>query len=74
MSETVLKIEALTKTYDLGKRNVQALVNLNLEVKKRRIRRDHGSIRIRQNHAAQRVRMHRQTNQRQSLLGWHRRC
>ena len=34
MSETVLKIEDLTKTYALGKRNVPALSNLNLEVKK----------------------------------------
>ena len=34
MSEIVLKIENLTKTYNLGKRNVQPLTNLNLEVKK----------------------------------------
>ena len=34
MSNTVLKIENLSKTYSLGKRNVQALSNLNLEVKK----------------------------------------
>jgi putative ABC transport system ATP-binding protein len=34
MSETVLKIEKLSKTYSLGKRNVQALTNMNLEVKK----------------------------------------
>src|SRR5512138_196909 len=34
MSETVLKIENLSKTYLLGKRNVQALSNLNMEVKK----------------------------------------
>ena len=34
MSETVLKIEKLSKTYSLGKRNIQALSNVNLEVKK----------------------------------------
>lgn len=34
MSEIVLKIENLTKTYKLGKRQVQPLYNLNLEVKK----------------------------------------
>ena len=34
MSETVLKIENLSKTYSLGKRNVEALSNLSLEVKK----------------------------------------
>jgi putative ABC transport system ATP-binding protein len=34
MSDTVLKIENLTKNYTLGKRDVQALSNLNLEVKK----------------------------------------
>jgi putative ABC transport system ATP-binding protein len=34
MSETVLKLENLSKTYSLGKRNVQALSNLNLEVNK----------------------------------------
>jgi putative ABC transport system ATP-binding protein len=34
MSETVLKIENLSKNYSLGKRNVQALNNLSLEVKK----------------------------------------
>jgi len=34
MSETVLKIENLTKTYKLGKRDVHPLTNLNLEVKK----------------------------------------
>jgi putative ABC transport system ATP-binding protein len=34
MSETVLKIENLSKTYSLGKRNVLALSNMNLEVKK----------------------------------------
>ena len=34
MSELVLKIENLTKTYKLGKRDVQPLTNLNLEVKK----------------------------------------
>jgi putative ABC transport system ATP-binding protein len=32
MSETVLKIENLNKAYALGKRNVQALSNLNLQV------------------------------------------
>ena len=34
MSETVLKLENLSKTYSLGKRNVQALSNLNLQVNK----------------------------------------
>ncbi len=34
MSELVLKIEKLTKNYNLGKRGVAALSNLNLEVKK----------------------------------------
>lgn len=34
MSEVALKIENLTKNYMLGKREVQALSNLNLEVKK----------------------------------------
>ena len=34
MSETALKIENLTKSYMLGKREVQALINLNVEVKK----------------------------------------
>jgi putative ABC transport system ATP-binding protein len=34
MSETALKIENLTKSYTLGKREVPALINLNLEVKK----------------------------------------
>ncbi len=34
MSELVLKIENLTKTYTLGKREVQPLTNLNLEIKK----------------------------------------
>lgn len=34
MSEVVLKIENMSKTYTLGKRNVQALSNLNLQVKK----------------------------------------
>ncbi|MGD6934398.1 MAG: ABC transporter ATP-binding protein [Candidatus Bathyarchaeia archaeon] len=34
MSEIALKIENLTKSYMLGKREVQALTNLNLEVKK----------------------------------------
>ena len=34
MSEIVLKIENLTKIYKLGKRDVQPLTNLNLEVKK----------------------------------------
>ena len=34
MSEVVLKIENMSKSYPLGKRNVQALFNLNMEVKK----------------------------------------
>ena len=34
MSEVVLKIENMSKTYTLGKRNVRALSNLNLQVKK----------------------------------------
>jgi putative ABC transport system ATP-binding protein len=34
MSETVLKIENLTKTYKLDKREVRPLTNVNLEVKK----------------------------------------
>jgi putative ABC transport system ATP-binding protein len=34
MSEAVLKLENLSKTYSLGKRNVQALSNLNLQVNK----------------------------------------
>ena len=34
MSDLVLKIENLTKTYKLGKRGVQPLTDLNLEVKK----------------------------------------
>jgi putative ABC transport system ATP-binding protein len=34
MSESVLKIENVSKTYMLGKRSVQALSNLNLQVKK----------------------------------------
>jgi putative ABC transport system ATP-binding protein len=34
MSEFVLKIENLSKTYALGKRGVLALSNLNLQVKK----------------------------------------
>jgi putative ABC transport system ATP-binding protein len=34
MSDLVLKIENLTKTYKIGKRDVQPLTNLNLEVKK----------------------------------------
>lgn len=34
MSELVLKIENLTKTYKLGKRDVQPLTNLNLDVKR----------------------------------------
>jgi putative ABC transport system ATP-binding protein len=34
MSENVLKLEKLSKTYTLGKRNVQALSNLNLQVNK----------------------------------------
>jgi putative ABC transport system ATP-binding protein len=34
MSEIVLKIENLSKSYTLGKRNVQALSNVNLQVKK----------------------------------------
>jgi putative ABC transport system ATP-binding protein len=34
MSETVLKTENLTKTYSLGKRNIQALKNVSLDVKK----------------------------------------
>lgn len=34
MSETILKVEGVTKIYTLGKRNVQALSNLNLQVKK----------------------------------------
>ena len=34
MSEVVLKIENMSKTYTLGKRNVQALSNLNFQVKK----------------------------------------
>ena len=34
MSEFVLKIENLSKTYTLGKRDVPALSNLNLQVKK----------------------------------------
>lgn len=34
MSETVLKIEGMSKIYTLGKRNVHALSNLNLHVKK----------------------------------------
>ena len=34
MSDLVLKIENLTKTYKLGKRDVQPLTNLNLEVKR----------------------------------------
>ena len=34
MSKTVLKLEKLSKTYTLGKRNVQALSNLNLQVNK----------------------------------------
>ena len=34
MSETVLKIENLSKSYTLGKRSVKALNNVNLEVKK----------------------------------------
>ncbi len=34
MNEAVLKLENLSKTYLLGKRNVQALSNVNLEVNK----------------------------------------
>ena len=34
MSETVLKLENLSRTYTLGKRNVQALSNVNLQVNK----------------------------------------
>jgi putative ABC transport system ATP-binding protein len=34
MSDLVLKIENLTKTYKLGKRDIQPLTDLNLEVKK----------------------------------------
>lgn len=34
MSETILKVEGVTKVYLLGKRNVHALSNLNLQVKK----------------------------------------
>jgi putative ABC transport system ATP-binding protein len=34
MSEAVLKLENLSKAYSLGKRNVQALSNLNLQVNK----------------------------------------
>jgi len=34
MSDSVLKIEKLTKTYTLGKRGVQPLTDLNLDVKK----------------------------------------
>jgi len=34
MSEAVLKLENLSKSYSLGKRNVQALSNLNLQVNK----------------------------------------
>ena len=34
MSETVLKLEKLSKTYTLGKRNVQALSSVNLQVNK----------------------------------------
>jgi putative ABC transport system ATP-binding protein len=34
MSNLVLKIENLTKTYRLGKRNVQPLTNLDLEIEK----------------------------------------
>jgi putative ABC transport system ATP-binding protein len=34
MSELVLKIENLSKTYDLGKRGVKCLSELNLEIKK----------------------------------------
>jgi len=34
MSETVLKVENVSKNYALGKRGVKALSNLNLEVKK----------------------------------------
>jgi putative ABC transport system ATP-binding protein len=34
MNEPILKIENLTKTYKLGKRNVQPLTNLDLEVEK----------------------------------------
>ena len=34
MSEAVLKLENLSRTYTLGKRNVQALSNVNLQVNK----------------------------------------
>ena len=34
MNETVLRIENLTKTYKLGRRDVQPLTNINLEVKR----------------------------------------
>ncbi len=34
MNNSVLKIEKLTKTYKLGKRNVQPLTNLDLEIEK----------------------------------------
>jgi putative ABC transport system ATP-binding protein len=34
MSETLLKLEGLSRTYTLGKRNVQALSNVNLQVNK----------------------------------------
>jgi len=34
MSEAVLKLENLSKSYSLGKRSVQALSNLNLQVNK----------------------------------------
>jgi putative ABC transport system ATP-binding protein len=34
MSETVLRLENLSRTYALGKRNVQALSNVNLQVNK----------------------------------------
>ena len=34
MSETVLKLENLSRTYTLGKRSVQALSNVNLQVNK----------------------------------------
>ncbi len=52
MSEPLLSARALAKTYTMGKRALEVLRGVNLEVRARRISRVARRVRRRQEHAA----------------------
>ena len=49
-SGIVIKTEALTKVYEMGSEQVHALSGIDLQIRKGRIRRHHGTLRLRQVH------------------------